>query len=299
MGIQLRYSLLLLLALSSCIDVIVEKEDPQDHRDEIVRILDDRFPLMKAAKEGKLSELKRLLKIELFRKNVDQQDEDGNTAFLFAAEQGYEDIMYLLLQAGADPNLSDFKQRTPLMSAAYRGKINVVRRLLQIDSVKENINNQDINGDTAFIFAAKKGYVDILDLLLQAGADPNLSNFSERTPLMSAAYKGKINVIERLLQISTVRDNINATDKDGDTALSLAKKKGYKQIASLLLKAGAIPQPVKDTFLNIKEVFRKIFFLEKIREEDQPRKTASKLGKEENWLQSFFKKITSFFKSLF
>ena len=367
MRTQLKYVLLLLLVLSSCIDVIVKKDDPPDYKDEIIRILDERFPLMKAVREGKLDEVKRLLKIELFKKNVDQQDEDGNTALLFAAEQGYEDILDLLLQAGADPNLSDFKQRTPLISAAYKGKINIVKNLLQIDTVKENINNQDINGNTALIFSAKRGYEDILDLLLQAGADPDLSDFKQRTPLMSAAYKGKINVVKnllqidtvkeninnqdingntaliftvkrgyedildlllqtradpdlsnfrestplmeavirgktnivkRLVQIKTVRNNINATDKDGNTALSLANERGYKQIASLLLEAGAIP-PVKDTFLNIKKIFKKIFFLEEIREEDQFRKTASKSEGRGNWLQSFFERITSFFKNLF
>ena len=364
-----KFSLVFLLILTACTDVIVKKENtPDEDEDEIIRILDDRFPLMKAVKEGKLDEIKRLLKIEVFKKGVNQQDEEGNTAFIFAAEQGFEDILAFLLEEKADPILSDFKKRTPLMIAAYRGKINIINRLLEIDVVKESINDQDKDGNTAFFFAAKKGYEDILDLLLEAKADPNLSNFRKRTPLMIAAYKGKVNIVNRLLQIDivkeaindqdkdgntgfllaarkghedtlelllqakadpvlnnfkertplmesvirgrmntvikllqikSVRDNINATDKDGNTALSLARQEGYKQIASLLLEAGAISQPIKDTFLNIKSMFKQMFFPEQIREENQLRKTASESEDKKNNPQSFFERIASFLKNLF
>ena len=104
-----------LLTLSSCIGVTPPEEDEPSEDEEIIRILDERFPLMKAVQGGKVDEIKRLLKIEAFKKNVDQQDEEGNTALLFAAEYGFEDILNLLIEVGADPNLSDFKKRTPLM----------------------------------------------------------------------------------------------------------------------------------------------------------------------------------------
>ena len=209
--------------------------------------------------------------------------------------------MDLLSGEGADPKLDNFKKRTPLMEAAYRGQTNSVKKLLQIDSVKKNINAQDIKGDTTFIFAAKRGYEDILDLLQEAGADPDLRNFKERTPLMEAVVRGKANSVAKLLKIKTVRDNIDAEDKDGNTALSLANQEGYKQIASLLQEAGATPQPIKGAYLRIKRVFKKVFFQqENIGKENSLRKTATQ-SKDEKFQQpqSFFEKITSFFKNLF
>ena len=174
------------MTLSACIGIIDDEKDDPPEEDELIRILNDRFPLMKAVKEGKVDEIKRLLKIEAFKKNVNQQDEDGNTALIFTAEYGFEDIFNLLIEAGADPNLSDFKKRTPLMIAAYRGKANTVTKLLKIQ---------------------------------------------------------------------TVKDNIDAKDKDGNTALSLANQKGYKQLASLFREAGATPQPIKETLSPFEKSF--------------------------------------------
>ena len=372
MKIRLSYllSFVLLMTLSACIGIIDEKKDDPPEEDELIRILNDSFPLMKAVKEGKVDEIKRLLKIEAFKKNVNQQDEDGNTALLFAAEYGFEDILNLLIGTGADPNLPDFKKRTPLMTAAYRGKANIVTKLLEIDSLKKNINAQDKDGDTALIFAAKRGYDnildlllqegadpnlrnfkertplmeatkrgkanivtklleidslkkninaqdkdgdtalifaakrgsdDIMDLLLQAGADPNLSNFKERTPLMEATKRGKANIVTKLLKIKTVRDNIDAKDKDENTALSLANQEGYKQIASLLKEAGATPQPIKETYLHLKRIFKKVFFRQNTAGEENPlRKTATEAkDKKTQQPKFFFEKITSFFKNLF
>ena len=81
MGNLFKYSLLFLLILPACVDIIIEKDDPADEDiDEMVRILDGQFALMKAARRGDLDEVKRLLEIELFKNNVNDQDEDGNTA---------------------------------------------------------------------------------------------------------------------------------------------------------------------------------------------------------------------------
>ena len=364
-----RFSFLtiLLLVFSGCIR-ITEVILPEEDDDDIARILDERYPLMKSAKTGRLDEVKRLLKIEVFKRNVNQQDEDGNTALIFAAEQGHEDILNLLLENGADPLLSDFKKRTPLMDAAYRGKVNIIKRLLQIETVKENINAGDINGNTAFIFAAGKGHDRALDVLQEAGADPNsanfrqrtplmnaarkgqtpvvnkllqiesvkqnineqdkggntaflfaagkghndildillkndadpvLSNFKERTPLMAAVLRGQANSVAKLLQIEAVKENINVTDKNGHTALSLAKSENHTQIASLLEENGAVAPAGKGSFLNIKRLFQKVFFLKKTEKNNELRKTAAKPKDNKSSSPSFFERVTSFWKNLF
>ena len=224
----------------------------------------NRTPLMSAAYRGKVNIVRKLLEIKIVKDNINAQDKDGNTALIFAAKRGHGDIVDLLFTNGADPNLGNFKHRTPLMIAISRGKMNIVEKLLEILAVKDNINDQDKNGNTALIFAAKEGDEGILDSLLKNGADPNLSSFRERTPLMSAVVRGKINIVRKLLEIQTVKDNINATDKEGDTALSLANREGYKEIADLLQANGAIHQPVKEVFLNMKRAFKRMFLLKKL-----------------------------------
>ena len=76
---------------------------------------------------------------------------------------------------------------------------------------------------------------------------------------MEATYRGQLNSVTKLLEIKAVRDSINAEDKEGSTALLLANQEGYKQIATLLQEAGATPQPIKETYLNVKRVFKKMF----------------------------------------
>ncbi|MCY4513315.1 MAG: hypothetical protein OXB86_06470 [Bdellovibrionales bacterium] len=95
------------------------------------------------------------------------------------------------------------------------------------------------------------------------------------------------------------KDNINATGKEGNSALSLAKSEGYTQIASLLEEAGAISRPIKDSFLNIKRSLKKIFYPKKTDEGIQLRQTATKSEDKKNHSSSLFERITSFIKGLF
>lgn len=185
------------------------------------------------------------------------------------------------------------------MKAARRGDLDEVKKLLALEVFRSHVDQQDEDGNTALLFAAKKGSEDILDQLLKNGADSSLNNFKERTLLMNAVLGGNPNIVTKLLEIQTVKDNINDTDKEGDTALFLANREGYKEIADLLLENGAIRQPVKEAFLNMKRAFKKILFLKNPEEKDQLRQTAAKSKEEESHSQSFLGRIITFFKNLF
>jgi ankyrin repeat protein len=89
-----------------------------------------------------------------------------------------------LLAAGADPNL----HKGTLWLAAGKGNIEMVRRLLEIETLDidgfacEAWNYAEVNG-TALHHAALKGHADVLKLLLEEGADPNVRTNSLGTPL--------------------------------------------------------------------------------------------------------------------
>ena len=59
--------------------------------------------------------------------------------------------MKALLDKGADVNAKDDKERTPLMSAAYRGYLEVVKLLLEKGA---DVKAKDKGGLTALMFAA-------------------------------------------------------------------------------------------------------------------------------------------------
>lgn len=83
-------------------------------------------------------------------------------------------------------------------------------------------------GNSALSIASMKGYLDIVNILLEANADPNLTNYRGYTPLMYAAMNGNLYITHRLLNIVKNKIavvDINIYNLNNETALDLAKEK--------------------------------------------------------------------------
>ena len=115
------------------------------------------------------------------------------------------DIVQLLLENGANVNAPSENEKnpynTPLMIAAWngwKGKLDEVKLLLENGAC---INQQDKgNGFTALIKAAFKDNVEIVQYLLDAGADATICSFSGKTALDYAYEKNFKEIIEILRQ---------------------------------------------------------------------------------------------------
>ena len=86
--------------------------------------------------------------------------------------------------------------------------------------------------------AAASGRTDMIDALVQAGADVNGYDPRGFTPLILAAYNGHLDTVEAL-----IRDKADACKPDatqGNTAQMGVAFKGYDDIAARLLKAGCV-----------------------------------------------------------
>lgn len=92
-------------------------------------------------------------------------------------------------------------------------------------------------GDGILTIAAQLGDARLVELLIDAGADPNSP--SAASPLDVAAGCGHLKVVELLLDAEA---DIDAVDEDGGTALESAAAGGHRRIVSLLLEAGANPK---------------------------------------------------------
>ncbi|KFW67110.1 Ankyrin repeat, SAM and basic leucine zipper domain-containing protein 1, partial [Pygoscelis adeliae] len=103
-----------------------------------------------------------------------------------ASEENILKTVELLLSRNADPNLTCRRQMTPLMYAARKGYPQVVALLVAHGS---HINAQDDNGYSALIWAAQYGHKSVILKLLELGADKNLQTKDEKT----AAELAKIN----------------------------------------------------------------------------------------------------------
>ena len=63
-----------------------------------------------------------------------------------------------------------------------------------------------MHGATALILAAQSGHVEVVRLLLEAGADKDVADDDGATALMEAAYRGHVEVVRLLLEAGADKD---------------------------------------------------------------------------------------------
>ncbi|XP_014674675.1 PREDICTED: tankyrase-1-like [Priapulus caudatus] len=134
-----------------------------------------------------------------------------------------------LLQLGVPLDRPDMLGLTPLQRAARNGLIDIVDLLLQ-HGADVGVANESREG--ALHFAASYGYAQIVGLLLQFGADANARDVDGRTPLHAAVSEGFADATHVLLRYGADRCVV---DDAGMTALHLAASLGHLAIAKLLL----------------------------------------------------------------
>jgi ankyrin repeat protein len=170
-----------------------------------------------------------------------------NTALLKAAGAGKLDEIHQLLNRGANPNAqpiarnasaqTTYRGNTPLIEAVTNGHKNAAVGLMD---AKADINIAGFGGRTPLISAVHQGPA-FTKLLLDAGAKPNTADDAGRTPimhvLMSAA--GPQDRRQTLLLLIKAGADVNAKDKNGETATRLAVAAGKTDLLPLLGGGGA------------------------------------------------------------
>ena len=189
----------------------------------------DQTALMLAARRGQTEMVKELLDHGADPNHVGNYDKF--TALLYASDAGYLEPIRILLDRGADPNLRDIYGKRAIDIARRLGYKEIVDLLLAFnlsptitdpntgisnlaitaangplaqlevmvdDNPDLNLNQQDLDGNTALIYAIINRQKEHVGLLLDRGADPNLSNNAGGTPL---AYAIALNdpKLERML----------------------------------------------------------------------------------------------------
>ncbi|XP_035015331.2 dynein axonemal heavy chain 12 [Hippoglossus stenolepis] len=168
-----------------------------------------------------------------YRATVDQTGMLNRTALHECAFLGLENFVYLLLESGADPNACDVRKKTPLALAAQNGHLNVVEGLLQKGA---HVWCESDSG-TILFDAAASGNPDIITLLLDNGADPNLPLYSGHLPIHRVAYHGHRLALEQLIPVTT----LDAVKESGMSPLHSAAAGAHAHCVEILLKAAYDP----------------------------------------------------------
>jgi ankyrin repeat protein len=163
---------------------------------------------------------------------------EGGTALTHAAEwtpaERKEEVVALLLRAGADLKATDSGTWTAVHRAARSGSTGAVRALVAAGADINSVAMTD--GDTPLTIAAIHGHSALVADLIKAGANVNIQNLNKRTALMHAAASGDVASVRALIQAGA---DVNAVENNGGTALAWAKGRGHQEIVDMLVKAGA------------------------------------------------------------
>ena len=110
--------------------------------------------------------------------NVDVRDENRRTSLFFAAIQGNEDFVELLLRFNPRINTVDKFGSSPLYYAAAGNNVGVIEMLAEKGA---NLNAQNRQGLTPLMVAASEGHLAAVQALLDLKADSTLTDFTGRT----------------------------------------------------------------------------------------------------------------------
>ncbi|XP_075731181.1 KN motif and ankyrin repeat domain-containing protein 2 kank isoform X2 [Rhipicephalus microplus] len=171
----------------------------------------------------------------LLHRIVNMADVNGNTAIHYAVSHGNFDVVSILLDSKVcDVSKQNKAGYTCIMLVSLAEIKNdthrlVVQRLFQLGDVNTKAMQ---NGQTALMLAASHGRLEMIKLLLDAGAEPNVQDNDGSTALMCAAEHGYIEIVRVLLAHPDTE--VCLADNDGSTALTIAMEAGHKDTALLI-----------------------------------------------------------------
>jgi len=153
---------------------------------------------------------------------------------MFASLDGTIQAVMSLLEAGANTQLKEINLRTSVMMACYKGRPEILQLLINYGA---DVNAKDDFGRTALALASDCS-VDCCRILIRHGADVNTADDKfGGTPLILACCQGDINIIRVLVEEG--KADVNQVDLSGRSPLMIASYKGQAEAIHLLVSNGA------------------------------------------------------------
>ncbi|XP_055848375.1 alpha-latrotoxin-Lhe1a-like [Episyrphus balteatus] len=194
--------------------------------------------LFQAVRDGNLTQTKEI--VTTYGLSYSKAWAMGYVLLRTSTKNKHTEITKFLITCGAKVNNNNKRRKlndTPLHFAAMNGHKEIVEMLLNKGA---NIHAKNEYGGTALQAAVFRKQSDTIELLLDRGAIVDEKKNDGSTPLHTAVQRGNMKIIEILIKRgANVNAIANSYRKEGQTPLHLAAEKGDDRIVELLLKNNA------------------------------------------------------------
>ena len=159
---------------------------------------------------------------------------DCNTMWA-VSRRGDEQVMQMLINAGADVNVSAQEGLfgSVLQAASFGGHEKVVKMLIDAGA---HINAQGGECGSALQAASHGGHEKVVEMLIERGADVNAQGGRYGNALQAASLRGHGKVVKMLLERGA---NVNAQGGECGDALQAALARGHDKLVAMLIAKGA------------------------------------------------------------
>lgn len=196
------------------------------------------------SRQRKLTDLNKTLKKGV---DVNHQDNEGNTALHYAAWEGEDKTIEILVKNGADLNIKNNYGQTPLMFAVWNVKHCAAQTLLDLGA---DIDMQDENGDTVMMITSylsrPKVARDMANTLLDYSPNLKIKNNCKDTALILAVKADKYYLTKVILDymLEQLDDKevikiLNQRDCTKSNALINSIELFNNHLTNLILDAGS------------------------------------------------------------
>ena len=193
--------------------------------------------------------------------SMDLLDENGDTLLILACKEGNRQLVEILLDHKANPNLANYYGYTPLYFALEKKHYYIVDILADFDV---DFDYMDKNGRTYLAYYINRGDIDVISFILSRGASANTRDIMGIHPLTQAIHLNNLDIVKILVKYGTditspelfpvyealrvgnidmikylIENgaNVHSPDKN-TTTLIYASKKGLKEVIKLLIENG-------------------------------------------------------------
>ena len=142
--------------------------------------------------------------------DINHTTETNSTSLRTACYNGNEAMARYLIENGADVNIAKRNNETNLMLSVCRGHLNIVSYL--VDELKCDVNEYSADGRSSLYDAVNSDSLEMVQFLLSRGARNFRAVCDQMSPLMWAAERRRVNLIEAIYPSCSLLERIEAEE---------------------------------------------------------------------------------------